>query len=114
MMPRSLKAKLLLGVSVSMVILIAAGGVVDYLLFRSYLYGEMDHALFDKLRFLRASCAQAGTRWCSTWRNRSGRGCRMRMTRSIFRCGVLGADSWAGSACQRGEREIIGAVLIIA
>jgi two-component system heavy metal sensor histidine kinase CusS len=57
---RSLKGKLLLGVSLSMVVLIAAGGVIDYLLFRAYLYEEMDHALYDKLRFLRASCGQEG------------------------------------------------------
>jgi two-component system heavy metal sensor histidine kinase CusS len=58
MRPRSLKAKLLLGVSLSMLVLIAVGGVVNYLLFRAYLYEELDHALLDKLRFLRASCAQ--------------------------------------------------------
>lgn len=60
MTPGSLKAKLLLGISLCMVLLVIAGGLTVYLYCRAYLFAELDHALYDKLRFLRASCVQDG------------------------------------------------------
>ena len=60
LLPGSLKGKLLWAISLCMILLVVVGGFASYFYFRGYLYEEQDHALSDKLRYIRASCVQDG------------------------------------------------------